>query len=226
MDRFYLDLDRLVSRCFVNLGLHIYEDWTGLGRIHQGKYSSACRKDAADIGLEQRILYTFVYNLTLYNFILCNSGHYYRQIDGLGLFREPVYDNDHTNLGCIRYESRFSFDRGFKTSRFMAILTMILLTLMLILITSCYLFVKNRGMRKVFFWTVRFLVFPTLFFNCLMFIFYGREVCKCKLCLFDALRNDDCPYSHTSMFLLTTCCCRQRARNALRTWFFGLCRHD
>lgn len=105
--------------------------------------------------------------------------NYLCQLDALGLFREPVYDNDHTNLGCISYESRFSFDRGFKTSRFMAIVTMVLLTIMFCLISSAYLFVKNRGMRKIFYWTVRFLVFPTLFFNCLMFIFYGREVCKC-----------------------------------------------
>jgi hypothetical protein len=146
----------------------------------EGKACCAPYSLAVDMEIWAYRLNIVSYAISLFMFLYpLQSCHYYRQLDGLGLFREPVYDGDHSNLGCIRYESRFSFDRGFKTSRFMAVLTMSLLTLMLLLITSSYLFVKNRGMRRVFFWTVRFLVFPTLFFNCLMFIFYGREDCKC-----------------------------------------------
>lgn len=102
----------------------------------------------------------------------------YGDLDSIGLFQVAYYsDLNDEFLGCISYDSAATWDRGFKTSRAMAVLMMMCLTAIIILITPTVLFLTIRGMRLVFYYLARFLILPALVFNCFMFIFFGRDEC-------------------------------------------------
>jgi hypothetical protein len=102
----------------------------------------------------------------------------YGSMESLGLFRVPYHsEHDNSFLGCIAYDSAAEWDRGFRNSRAMALLGMLCLSGIVLLITPAILFITNKGMRIVFYWLARFLVLPALFFNCMVFIMFGRDEC-------------------------------------------------
>jgi hypothetical protein len=102
----------------------------------------------------------------------------YGSLESLGLFRVPYHsEHDNSFLGCIAYDSAAEWDRGFRNSRAMALLGMLCLSGIVFFITPAILFITNKGMRIVFYWLARFLVLPALFFNCMVFIMFGRDEC-------------------------------------------------